>query len=244
LIRRQQRPSEPVATPKQIASKSPQPQETSNRAATADAPDDASSEAEAQKKTEIAKELEVERGRKIQLLLQAQQQSAIEAARERVEPDSTQDRVAPAQITQAPQKPETSTSTLLENPKPAIDSSNTQSVPDNKPASPTDSQSQRGSKVLDATAKPEIRPVLTHIVRPVYPRSFRGRNVDGSVLLSILVSQRGEVEAIRVVHGIAGYPEFTSQAINAVRQWKFRPAIDHGVRVKSWVSCPIVFRRN
>jgi TonB family protein len=74
--------------------------------------------------------------------------------------------------------------------------------------------SQEVSKVL----------LITTIV-PAYPPLARQAHVQGSVILDADISKDGTVEALRVV---SGHPMLISAALDAVKQWRYKPYLVKG----------------
>jgi TonB family protein len=72
-------------------------------------------------------------------------------------------------------------------------------------------------------------------VEPVYPPVAKNARVQGVVRLSVIIDQEGKVESIE---RIDGHPLLTSAAIDAVKQWVYKPAQIDGkpVRVKTEVD--------
>jgi TonB family protein len=89
-----------------------------------------------------------------------------------------------------------------------------------------------------------VKPELTNRVTPVYPPVARTRKVQGTVILSILVSETGNVSDIRVLRGAGGSAGLDEAAKAAARKWQFRPAVKDGKRVKVWVTYPVAFKLN
>ena len=63
---------------------------------------------------------------------------------------------------------------------------------------------------------------LIRRVQPVYPPLARSARVQGSVVLAALISKAGTIENLRV---LSGHPMLVAAAIEAVRQWRYRPYI-------------------
>jgi len=61
---------------------------------------------------------------------------------------------------------------------------------------------------------------LLHRVQPVYPSIARQARVQGAVELRAIISKTGTIENLVVVRG---HPMLASAAIDAVRQWRYRP---------------------
>ena len=61
--------------------------------------------------------------------------------------------------------------------------------------------------------------------RPVYPPIARAAHVSGAVVLHAIISKSGSIERLEVVSG----PEMLrASALDAVRQWKYKPYILNG----------------
>jgi protein TonB len=75
-------------------------------------------------------------------------------------------------------------------------------------------------------------------VPPVYPDEARRAGVQGVVLVQALVRKDGTVGDVKVIQSI---PLLDLAAIQAVRQWIFKPARAKGEPVSVWVATPIKF---
>ena len=60
-------------------------------------------------------------------------------------------------------------------------------------------------------------------VAPVYPDIARRMNITGTVRLVVVVSSKGTVKSTKLV---GGHPVLVSAAMNALKKWKFEPALD------------------
>jgi len=76
--------------------------------------------------------------------------------------------------------------------------------------------------------------LLVRKVAPVYPPLARQARIQGTVVLSIVISKDGEVHDTKVV---SGHPMLAPAAIEAVKQWRYRPYIsdDKPVEVETIV---------
>jgi TonB family protein len=63
-------------------------------------------------------------------------------------------------------------------------------------------------------------------VAPVYPPIAKAAHVQGLVVLHALISKIGDIEDLQVV---SGPPMLQQAAVDAVRQWKYRPYLLNGV---------------
>ena len=73
-----------------------------------------------------------------------------------------------------------------------------------------------------------------------YPDIARQAGVEGTVVVQALVGTDGRVRDMRIVRSI---PMLNGAALEAVRQWRFKPAATGGKPVAAWVSVPIPFRK-
>jgi periplasmic protein TonB len=83
-------------------------------------------------------------------------------------------------------------------------------------------------------------PSLLREVKPDYTQEARRRNVEGDVVLEVVVRSDGSVGQVRLVQGLgAGLDQ---RAIEAVRQWRFSPARRHGAPVDVVVEIAVEFK--
>jgi periplasmic protein TonB len=61
---------------------------------------------------------------------------------------------------------------------------------------------------------------VQHYVQPIYPSIARQARVQGTVELRAIISKAGTIENPVVVRG---HPMLATAAIEAVRQWRYRP---------------------
>jgi len=62
--------------------------------------------------------------------------------------------------------------------------------------------------------------LLVHKVQPVYPKQAAKHHIQGTVVLEAHIGKDGIVRDLRVV---SGPPELTKAALDAVKQWRYRP---------------------
>jgi protein TonB len=62
--------------------------------------------------------------------------------------------------------------------------------------------------------------LLIRQVKPVYPALARQARIQGTVMLAAVISKDGSIENL---HVISGHPMLTAAALDAVKQWKYRP---------------------
>ena len=61
---------------------------------------------------------------------------------------------------------------------------------------------------------------LIQKIQPVYPRLALVAHIEGSVVLQAVISREGAIEKLQVV---SGSPYLSPAAVEAVRQWRYRP---------------------
>lgn len=67
--------------------------------------------------------------------------------------------------------------------------------------------------------------MVLHRVQPVYPPLARTARVQGSVILAAEIAKDGTIQNL---HVISGHPLLTQAALDAVKQWRYRPYILNG----------------
>jgi protein TonB len=63
---------------------------------------------------------------------------------------------------------------------------------------------------------------LVRKVVPAYPPLARSARIQGTVVLQAMISRQGTIENLRL---LSGHPMLAPAAIDAVRQWRYRPYI-------------------
>jgi periplasmic protein TonB len=67
--------------------------------------------------------------------------------------------------------------------------------------------------------------LLIKRIQPAYPPLARQARIQGTVLLQAEISKTGDIQNLRL---ISGHPMLAPAAIEAVKQWKYRPYILNG----------------
>lgn len=82
-------------------------------------------------------------------------------------------------------------------------------------------------------------PIVIYRVEPIYSEEARKAKHQGVVVLWTVVRKDGSLEILRVVRSLGlGLDE---SAVNALRQWKFRPGTKDGVPVDVAVNVEVSF---
>ena len=67
--------------------------------------------------------------------------------------------------------------------------------------------------------------LLVKKVKPEYPKDLQNQGVQGLVVLKIRISKQGDVMDVTLA---SGPPALAPYAINAVKQWKYKPFLLNG----------------
>jgi protein TonB len=89
-------------------------------------------------------------------------------------------------------------------------------------------------------APPIEAPVVVTRVEPHYPDDYRRARVSGIVILEAAVSEAGAIENVGILKSLA--PGIDMAALDAVRQWKFKPAMQNGKPVASLFNLTVNFK--
>ncbi|MFT3867575.1 MAG: energy transducer TonB [Nibricoccus sp.] len=93
----------------------------------------------------------------------------------------------------------------------------------------------------EATPDPTVQqPVLTQRVEPVYPPQALSENLEDEIYVAFVVNAKGEVVKARAF--FSQHEIFEEPALEAVRKWKFSPALMRGRPISTRMVVPIAFR--
>ena len=81
-------------------------------------------------------------------------------------------------------------------------------------------------------------PVVLHSVDPELPKDMKGTHM---VLVSLTIDEQGLPNDARVLR--ADGPEFVDPALNAIKQFRFKPATLDGVPVSVKMNIELRFQR-
>jgi len=103
------------------------------------------------------------------------------------------------------------------------------SAPANPPA-PKPMRLRVGGKVALAN--------LVHQVSPVYPQSAKDQHIQGTVLLHAVVALDGTIQTLEFA---SGPPELMDSAMDAVKQWRYKPTLLNGLPVEVDTTISVVY---
>jgi protein TonB len=81
--------------------------------------------------------------------------------------------------------------------------------------------------------------VILKKVRPVYSEMGRLTRTEGTVILDCLIGTDGRVHDVKVISSLRFLDE---EAVKAVKQWEFRPAMLNGRPVDVYFVLTVHFR--
>ncbi len=184
---------------------------------------------------EVARRLAAERAR-LEAQARAQQPQTQTAAPARP--------VVPTPVPQ-PQQPPPATQTVAESrPEPVPQPV----APAPQPASPAPQDPTparrvvREGELVAAGTEGLTPPRLTRRGTVAYPPVARMQRVEGTVITSVLVNERGQVMDVRVIRGINRPVGLNEAAEQTMRRSTFSAGSVDGVRVKAWVTVPVEFK--
>jgi protein TonB len=80
--------------------------------------------------------------------------------------------------------------------------------------------------------------LLIHRVEPPYPVLAKAARVQGEVVLSAIISVNGEIENLQLA---SGHPMLVPAALEAVRQWRYKPYLLNGQPVEVETTITVIF---
>jgi len=83
-------------------------------------------------------------------------------------------------------------------------------------------------------------PQLTYFAKPDYPEMARRAQIEGTVIVKVLVGPDGSVKDAQVLQGVN--PLLNNAALAAARKCKFIPGKQRNIPVKAWMALPFNFR--
>jgi TonB family protein len=79
---------------------------------------------------------------------------------------------------------------------------------------------------------------LKHKVQPRYPLEARDNRIQGTVRLHVVLSTAGKVQQLEIV---SGDPVLAKAALEAVRQWEYKPTLLNGEPVEVDTTVDVIF---
>jgi len=97
-----------------------------------------------------------------------------------------------------------------------------------------DSSAPLATPVITAPERIRVSPAISRgrvvkRVNPAYPQAARRGRIEGNVALYAIISRAGDISAVDLV---CGHPLLAPAAIEAVKQWKYKPYLFNGKPVE------------
>lgn len=102
----------------------------------------------------------------------------------------------------------------------------------------SDSNANKAPKQLTVSADEMQHNILTKAV-PVYPPAAKKARIQGKVVIDAVIGTDGTVENLRV---LSGPQELQQSALDAVRQWTYKPYLLNGDPIEVETTINIVYR--
>jgi TonB family protein len=83
-------------------------------------------------------------------------------------------------------------------------------------------------------------PVLTYSIPPEYTPDARNAKTEGTVLVNLIVNEKGRPENVHVIRGVGN--GLDEKAVEAVKKYKFKPARENGDPVPVELNVEINFK--
>jgi TonB family protein len=83
-------------------------------------------------------------------------------------------------------------------------------------------------------------PVAIYAPDPQYTEAARKAKLSGDVIVSLIVDAAGEPQNVRVARGLGN--ELDAKAVEAVQQYRFKPAMKDGEPVPSYLKIAVNFQ--
>jgi len=91
---------------------------------------------------------------------------------------------------------------------------------------------------LSSASAPQL---VVSQVPPRYPAAARELHVQGTVVVQAVIGKNGKIISVRAT---SGHPLLIQAAVDAVKQWQFRPYYLNGVPVEAGMEINVKFRTN
>jgi TonB family protein len=103
---------------------------------------------------------------------------------------------------------------------------------------PVDAEGKAVKRVPVRVGAGVMESKLIRKVDPVYSELAKRARVEGKVILSVTVDEKGSVSGIQVV---SGHPFLNDAAVEAVKQWRYSPTLLNGEAVPVMATVTVVF---
>lgn len=104
---------------------------------------------------------------------------------------------------------------------------------------PAPSQAQPAKSITRIKQGGQIQSrLITNAVDPIYPQEAKDKHIQGKVRLHAIISKDGSVGQLELM---SGHPLLAKAALEAVRQWKYKPTLLNGEPVEVDTTIDLIF---
>jgi TonB family protein len=107
------------------------------------------------------------------------------------------------------------------------------------PVAPPEEIKRKSEKRPLKLSEPIVEAQLVSRIEPRYPPLPLQMRQSGTVVLHAIISRDGHINALEVV---SGSPFFVQAALDAVRQWRYRPTLLNGEPVEVETTITVIFQ--
>ena len=143
-------------------------------------------------------------------------------------------------IKKTPTKPKAIAKKPLAKPTPQI--AKTQQTNSSEATTASQQSVTQKSVVACVSNEPVMvaKPAILKWEQPKYPKMAQRRNQQGTVIIDVVVDEKGKPISVLVLES-SGYSSLDASAVKAVKRWVFQPERRNNHFIKSRVHIPVAF---
>ena len=84
-------------------------------------------------------------------------------------------------------------------------------------------------------------PEIITRVEPVYPPELKRLSLEATVIIEAVISKEGRVSSARILRS-GGHDLFDKAALDAVKQWRYQPALLNDKPVDVYLTIAVAFK--
>jgi protein TonB len=160
---------------------------------------------------------------------------SIQAFQPKLEPDYRNNKTVELEQLASKSTPSESSNNINQ-----LNNSGTKSATESRPKSESTELATKGDTSA-AAGLIMARPLYRKNPPPQYPKRARRKGYEGTVILEVLVDEKGTVKDLKVFES-SGYKLLDKSAISSVQKWLFTPGTKDGDAAGMWVRIPVRFK--
>ncbi len=115
-----------------------------------------------------------------------------------------------------------------------------ETLPDNWDAAPPPTSGGGGNAAGNNFVAFDTKPEIVKWVAPTYPETARDMELQGTVMVNVLVGTDGRAKAAEIAKSV--HPILDQEALKAALRCIFRPGKQRDIPVEVWVTLPFKFK--